>query len=94
MPSNVRCAEEPWVVEKDSLRELSHVHADAQLAFIGFEHRENLPAAEAKRGMTKTNCFLSIPQTETDVSQFLKDGFLGNHPAIITVAGFVPFCGK
>lgn len=94
MLSNVRCAEEPRVVEKDALHELSHVHADAQLVFVRFEHSKNFPAAHAKRGMAKTDCLLSILQTETDPSQFPEDGFLGNHPAIIAASGAVSLVRK
>jgi hypothetical protein len=80
MLSDVRRAEEARVVEEHFLHKLSDVDADARLAFVRFEDRENLSATHAKRGMAEADRFFYVGQSETDFAQLLWNFRLGRHP--------------
>lgn len=60
MFADVGRAKKARVVQKDALQQLSHVDADAELAFVRFKHCEDSSAMHAKRRMAEADGFFGV----------------------------------
>ncbi len=68
MLSDVGRAKETRVIQENSLHQLSHIHADAKLAFVFLEHSKNLSASYPECWMSEAYRLLRMLQLEREFS--------------------------